>query len=119
MKKIKINKFLSVLLLLLVIVQASAQDRPNIIMIVLDDLNDYLGVMDGHQQAITPNLDKLAGEGILFVNAHSNAPVCAPSRASFMSGILPSTSVWLPVLSNDMDQPYLEWMDEWDIFLIL
>lgn len=69
-----------------------AQDKPNVIMIVLDDLNDYLGVMDGHPQALTPNLDKLAGEGILFENAHSNAPVCAPSRSSFMSGILPGTS---------------------------
>lgn len=71
---------------------ANAQKKPNVIMIVLDDLNDYLGVMDGHPQAITPHLDKLAGEGILFENAHSNAPVCAPSRSSFMSGILPGTS---------------------------
>ncbi|MQY80246.1 MAG: hypothetical protein GH151_13830 [Bacteroidetes bacterium] len=44
MKKIK--KFLSVLFLLLTIVQASAQDKPNVIMIVLDDLNDYPGAMD-------------------------------------------------------------------------
>ena len=48
--------------------------------------------MDGHPQAKTPNLDKLAREGVLFTNAHSNAPICAPSRASFMTGILPTTS---------------------------
>lgn len=58
MKNIK--KILSVLFLLLIFVQVNAQDRPNVIMIVLDDLNDYLGAMDGHPQAITPNLDKLA-----------------------------------------------------------
>ena len=64
----------------------------NVFMIVLDDLNDYIGVMGGHPQAKTPNIDKLAGEGVLFTNAYSNAPLCAPSRASFMSGILPTSS---------------------------
>ena len=70
----------------------SSQEKPNVLMIVLDDLNDYIGVLDGHPQASTPNIDKLANEGVLFANAHSNAPICAPSRASFMSGILPITS---------------------------
>lgn len=70
---------------------ASAQD-PNVLMIVLDDLNDYLQVLDGHPQASTPNMDALAAQGILFTNAHSNAPLCKPSRASFMRGILPTTS---------------------------
>tara|TARA_B100000809_G_scaffold237914_1_gene258214 strand:+ start:3087 stop:4439 length:1353 start_codon:yes stop_codon:yes gene_type:complete len=68
-------------------------EKPNVLMIVLDDLNDYIGVLEGHPQALTPNLDKLANEGVLFTNAHSNAPVCAPSRSSFMSGILPCTSI--------------------------
>ena len=69
-----------------------SQEKPNVLMIILDDLNDYVGVMGGHPQARTPNIDKLAGEGVLFKNAHSNVPVCAPSRASFMTGILPTTS---------------------------
>lgn len=73
-------------------IQIHAQDKPNIIMIVLDDLNDYVGVMGGHPQVLTPNIDRLAGEGVLFNNAHSNVPVCMPSRASFMTGILPTTS---------------------------
>jgi arylsulfatase A-like enzyme len=71
---------------------ADQRRKPNVLMIVSDDLNDYLGVMDGHPQAKTPNLDKLARQGVLFANAHSNAPICAPSRASFMTGILPTTS---------------------------
>jgi len=69
-----------------------SQEQPNVLMIVLDDLNNYVGVMGGHPQAKTPNIDKLANEGILFSNAHSNVPICMPSRASFMNGILPSTS---------------------------
>lgn len=70
----------------------SAQEKPNVLMIVLDDLNDYVGAMEGHPQARTPFIDKLADRGVLFMNAHSNVPVCMPSRASFMNGILPTTS---------------------------
>jgi arylsulfatase A-like enzyme len=69
-----------------------AQDRPNVLMIVLDDMNDWLGVMGGHPQSKTPNMDRLAKEGILFLNAHNNVAVCSPSRASFMSGVHPLTS---------------------------
>ena len=61
-------------------------------MIVLDDLNNYVGVLNGHPQAKTPNIDQLANEGVLFENAHSNVAICSPSRASFMNGILPTTS---------------------------
>jgi arylsulfatase A-like enzyme len=73
-------------------IQCFSQEKPNVLMIVLDDLNNYVGVMGGHPQAKTPNIDKLAGEGILFSNAHSNVPICMPSRASFMNGISPITS---------------------------
>jgi arylsulfatase A-like enzyme len=72
--------------------QASAVEKPNVLMIVLDDMNDWLGVMGGHPQARTPNMDRLASEGVLFLNAHANVGVCSPSRASFMSGIHPLTS---------------------------
>lgn len=69
-----------------------SQEKPNVLMIILDDLNNYVGVMKGHPQVKTPNIDRLANSGILFNNAHSNVPVCAPSRASFMTGISPITS---------------------------
>ncbi|MBK3517098.1 sulfatase-like hydrolase/transferase [Carboxylicivirga marina] len=69
-----------------------AQDKMNAVLIILDDMNDYIGVMGGHPQAITPNIDQLANEGVFFSNAHSNAPICAPSRASFLSGLYPSTT---------------------------
>ncbi len=68
--------------------------QPNVLMIVLDDLNDYIEPLNGHPQALTPNIDKLSDEGVLFTNAHSNAPLCKPSRASFLRGILPTTSLY-------------------------
>ena len=70
----------------------TGQEKPNVLMIVLDDLNDFVGVLDGHPQAKTPNIDRLAKEGILFTNAHASVPVCSPSRASFMTGISPLRS---------------------------
>lgn len=67
-------------------------ERPNILFIMADDLNDYIGVMNSEIGTKTPNIDKLAQSGTLFTNAHSNAPVCSPSRASLFSGILPHDS---------------------------
>tara|TARA_B100000809_G_scaffold237914_1_gene258228 strand:+ start:23441 stop:24409 length:969 start_codon:yes stop_codon:yes gene_type:complete len=66
--------------------------KPNVLMLILDDLNDYVGVMKGHPQAKTPNIDQLAKESVLFNNAHFNVPICSPSRASFMHGISPLKS---------------------------
>jgi arylsulfatase A-like enzyme len=65
---------------------------PNVLMICVDDLNDWIGVMGGHPNAITPNIDKLASKGVLFTNAHCQAPICGPSRASIMTGLRPSTT---------------------------
>jgi arylsulfatase A-like enzyme len=66
--------------------------QPNVLMICIDDLNDWLGCMDGHPNAKTPNIDRLAAKGVLFTNAHCQAPLCGPSRASIMSGLRPSTT---------------------------
>lgn len=63
--------------------------RPNVLMIVIDDLNDWVGVLVGHPQAMTPNIDRLAARGTLFTNAHCQGPICGPSRASFLSGLYP------------------------------
>lgn len=66
--------------------------KPNILFIAVDDLNDWIGVLGGHPQAKTPNIDKLAARGTLFSNAHCQAPVCNPSRASMLTSLYPSTS---------------------------
>ncbi|MEM9079074.1 MAG: sulfatase [Verrucomicrobiota bacterium] len=60
--------------------------------LICDDLNDFVEGMGGHPQAYTPNISRLARMGVLFTNAHSNAPMCAPSRPSFLSGLYPSTT---------------------------
>ena len=64
--------------------QAQIPEQPNIIFIIVDDLNDYQYSMSGHPQISTPNLDRLADEGILFNNAFATSPGCAPSRASML-----------------------------------
>jgi len=64
----------------------------NVLFIAIDDLNDWIGCLGGHPDVKTPNLDKLAQRGVLFTNAHCSAPACNPSRASLMTGILPSSS---------------------------
>jgi arylsulfatase A-like enzyme len=66
--------------------------QPNVILIICDDLNDSVDGMGGHPQAYTPNIKRLEEKGVRFTNAHCNAPICGPSRASLWSGLLPSTS---------------------------
>ncbi|QQE11922.1 sulfatase [Planctomycetota bacterium] len=74
--------------------QVSAGDTSqnlNILFIATDDLNDFVGAM-GDQQAITPNLDRLAARGVSFNNAHASSIYSAPSRTSLMTGMNPSTT---------------------------
>ena len=66
--------------------------RPNVLMIIADDLNDWVGCLGGHPDAKTPNIDRLARRGLLFTNAHCVAPVCNPSRVATMTGRRPSTT---------------------------
>ncbi len=69
-----------------------SKEKPNVLFIAVDDLNDWVGCLNGHPQTRTPNIDKLASRGVLFTNAHCQAPICGPSRASIMTGLYPSTS---------------------------
>jgi len=69
-----------------------AADKPNILFIAMDDLNDWVGCLGGHPQSITPNLDRLAESGVLFTNAHCPGAACNPSRTAIMSGLSPHRS---------------------------
>ncbi len=84
---------------------------PNILFIICDDLNDSVEGMGGHPQAKTPNINKLASEGVSFQNAHCAAPLCGPSRASLWTGIYPHKSGILGYNQNVYtwrDSPVLE-----------
>jgi len=69
-----------------------SEEKPNVLMIAIDDLNDWIGCLEGHPQAKTPNLDRLAASGILFENAHCQSSVCNPSRSSLMTSRYPHHS---------------------------
>lgn len=80
-----------------------AQERPNVVMIIIDDLNDWVGALQGHPQARTPNIDRLASEGMLFTNAHCQAPICGPSRASLLTGMYPvRTGIYAQLNDEDI-----------------
>jgi iduronate 2-sulfatase len=85
-------KRLLTLLCLLGLLQPLSATQPNVVLIVCDDLNDFITDMDGHPQALTPNLRRLAESGVSFRHAYANNPVCAPSRSSFLTGIYPHDS---------------------------
>jgi len=82
-------KFLALALLApLAALHAKAEPRPNIVFIVADDLNTEVGFM-GDAYAKTPNLDRLAAQSTVFTNAQCQAPICGPSRNSFLTGKYP------------------------------
>ena len=66
-------------------------DQPNVLMICIDDLNDWTGFLGGHPQTLTPHMDALANRGRNFSNAHCAVPVCTSSRVSVMSGVAATT----------------------------
>jgi len=91
-------KFLALICLFTLTSLVKAQ-QPNILLIVSDDLNTRIGPymeLDKH----TPNLDRLAAEGVRFNRTYCQYPLCGPSRASFMSGLHPETN---GIVNNSYD----------------
>ncbi len=84
-----------IILFFLFVVQTflvSAQEKPDVLFIAIDDLNDWVGVLGGHPQASTPNIDALAARGRLFTNAHTPGAACLPARTAILSGMSPFRS---------------------------
>ncbi|MEK7993718.1 MAG: sulfatase-like hydrolase/transferase, partial [Planctomycetota bacterium] len=65
---------------------STSKEKPNILWITCEDTSPFLGCY-GDPYAITPNIDKLANEGILYTKAFATAPVCAPSRSCLITGV--------------------------------
>jgi arylsulfatase A-like enzyme len=92
--------------------RASTVEQPNVLFISVDDLNDWIEPLGGHPQAVTPNLDRLADEGVLFTNAYTVSPACNPSRTALLTGLHTTTTgmysnyqVWREVLPDAVTLP--------------
>ena len=70
----------------------SQQKKPNILFIISDDLTATAVSSYENKSCKTPNIDKLASEGVRYTKAYSQYPVCGPSRASLMSGYYPNAT---------------------------
>lgn len=80
------------LLLLIAPACAEAAERPNVLFLAVDDLNDWIGCLGGHPQGRSPRIDALAQRGVLFERSYCAAPACNPSRAALLTGVRPWTS---------------------------
>ncbi len=69
-----------------------ARRRPNLLFLMADDHAAYGMGCDGNQQAATPNLDRLARQGVRFASHYCNSPVCTPSRQSLLTGQMPHSA---------------------------
>ena len=67
-------------------------NRPNVLFIAVDDLNDWIGPLGGHPDVKTPNLDRLAKRSMTFERAYCAAPVCGPSRVALLTGRQPAST---------------------------
>ncbi len=106
---IRLHSVVSLVLLLMVSAASRAADSPyNVLFIPIDDMNHWVGHLGVHPQTRTPNIDRLAAQGVSFNKAYCAAPACNPSRIALMSGLRPSTSGcydnsqdWRPFISTD------------------
>ena len=71
---------------------AAPAARPNVLFIAIDDQNDWIGCLGGHPLVKTPHIDRLAGQGTLFENAHVQSPLCNPCRTSLLLGLRATTT---------------------------
>lgn len=66
--------------------------HPNVLFISLDDMNDWVETLGGHNQSITPNLEQFAATGVNFTHNYTASPGCNPSRSAMLTGLEPHSS---------------------------
>jgi arylsulfatase A-like enzyme len=92
---------------------APPQSPPrNVLLVALDDMNDWVGCLRGYPGVRTPNIDSLARRGVLFANTHCASPLCNPSRTALFTGLRTSTTgiynndqFWRPALPDVVTLP--------------
>ena len=103
------NRFIHALLVLLMLfswASAALADRPNVIMILVDDMGWADSSTYGSTYYQTPNLTRLAEEGMLFTDAYAASPLCSPTRASIMSGQHPARlQLTVAITRTSVDKP--------------
>ncbi|MBC8165411.1 MAG: sulfatase [Bryobacteraceae bacterium] len=89
-----------------------APEKPNVLFLSVDDMNDWVGCLNGYPGVQTPNIDALAKRGVLFANAHCASPLCNPSRTALLTGLAASTTgiynneqYWKPNLPDVVSLP--------------
>ncbi len=84
-------KLLPCIFLLILLTNSWSAEKPNVLFLSVDDLNDFPSFAQRYPDAKTPNMDRLESRGTVFTNAFCQFPLYGPSRASIMSGLCPST----------------------------
>ncbi len=109
MQPINIIARYTIILLLVLLANPLLAQRPNIIYIMTDDMGYGDLSCYGNKKFFTPNLDKLASQGVKFVNAYAAAPVCTPTRTALMTGRYPARlplGLFEPLRSPAKDSAY-------------
>jgi uncharacterized sulfatase len=105
---------LSLLLSLILACTSLAADRPNIVMVLIDDMGWGDFSCFGNQEAKTPNVDRMAAEGIRFTQFYVNSPICSPSRCALTTGQYPQRWKITSYLNNRADNErrgVAQWLD--------
>ena len=107
--KLKSLKWIGALCMLHVCVLSAAEEKPNILWITGEDMSaKWLGCY-GNKQIKTPNFDKFAQEGFLYTHCHAHAPVCAPARSGWITGIYPISTGTIYMRSQHETPTSLVW----------
>jgi arylsulfatase A-like enzyme len=108
------RKAIGILLLLLSCLGLLSKERPNIILVFIDDMGWGDFSCFGNEDAQTPNIDRLANEGIRFEQFYVNSPICSPSRVAISTGQYPQRwkiSSYLGHRAQNAQRGMAQWLD--------